>query len=305
MHGTSTKGGTFGLTDLMLLGLVLVWGVNFSVVKRALEEMSPLSFNALRFALATTLILILLRGTGENLSFPRRDWGRLLLLGAVGHTAYQLLFINGIARTTASNSSLILATTPIFVALLSAVLRIERVRGLAWLGILLCFGGIALIVQGSGKGVGLASRTLGGDLMTLAATICWATYTVLSKPLLERYSPLKLTTLTMMMGTVVLLLLSLPELAQQDWGLVSWQGWLGLAYSFSLAIALGYIVWYTGVRRIGAARTAVYSNLIPIVGVATAWLTLGERLVPLQIVGAAVVLVGIYLTRFNRKESKT
>jgi drug/metabolite transporter (DMT)-like permease len=302
LRGTSTEKGPFGLTDLMLLGLVLVWGVNFSVVKRTLDEMSPLSFNALRFALATTLILILLRASGETLKVPRQDWGRLLLLGLIGNTTYQLLFINGLARTTASHSSLLLSTTPIFVALLSTALGIERVRGLAWLGIFLCFGGISLIVQGSGEGLGLASQTLGGDLLTLAATTCWATYTVFSKPMLERYSPLKLTTLTMMMGTVVLFLLSLPELARQDWGLVSWQGWLGLIYSFSLAIALGYVVWYTGVSRIGAARTAVYSNLIPVVGVATAWLALGERLVPLQIAGAAVVLVGIYVTRFNRKE---
>ena len=301
MHRTSTTEGSFSVTDLMLLGLVLVWGVNFSVIKRTLEEMSPLSFNALRFVLATLLILILLRVTGENLSVPRRDWSRLLLLGLVGHTAYQLFFIKGLARTTASHSSLLLATAPIFIALLSALLRIERVRGLAWLGILLCFGGIALIVQGSGNGVGLVGQTLGGDLLTLAATICWAIYTVLSKPMLERYSPLKLMTLTMTMGTSVLLLLSLPELANQEWGLVSRQGWLGLIYSFSLAIALGYTIWYTGVRRIGTARTAVYSNLVPVVGVATAWLTLGERLVPFQIAGAGVVLAGICLTRSGKR----
>ncbi|MFQ6058942.1 MAG: DMT family transporter [Anaerolineae bacterium] len=293
----------FGATDLMLLTLVLIWGVNFSVVKGALAEMSPLSFNALRFALASILTLILLRITESDLSFPRGDWGRLLLLGLVGHTAYQLLFINGLARTRAGNSSLILATTPIFVALLSAVLGIERIRGRAWLGIFLSFAGIFLIVESSGKGLGLASQTLTGDILTLFGTLCWSTYTVLSKPMLGRYSPLKLTGLTMSTGTFFLILFSLPQLAEQDWGAVSWQSWLGLIYSFSLAIALGYIVWYTGVRRIGSARTAIYSNLIPVVALTVAWFTLGERIASLQLVGAAVILVGIYLTRSQRRES--
>lgn len=288
---------TFSSTDLALLGMVFVWGVNFSIVKQALSEMSPLAFNALRFSLATVLMLIILRGVEGDWRLEAGDGLPMLCLGLIGHTAYQLCFILGLARTRAGNSSLILATMPVFVGLLSIGLGSERMRGRAWLGIILSFTGIVLIVQGGGESVGLTSGTFLGDLLTLVATTCWALYTVLSKPLLERYSPLKLSAISMALGTPLLVLVAIPEMVRQDWGAVSWHGWFGLLYSFSMALVFAYIVWSTGVHRIGGARTAVYSNLIPVVGVATAWLMLGEAMAGLQLVGAIVILIGISLAR--------
>jgi drug/metabolite transporter (DMT)-like permease len=134
----------------MLIGVSFVWGINFSVVKTALTDFFPLSFNSIRFSLASLFILMLLWVLERDLSFRREDMGRLVLLGLIGNTTYQLLYIHGIARTTASNSSLILATTPIFVALLSSALRVERVERKVWQSVVISFIGILLITQGVG-----------------------------------------------------------------------------------------------------------------------------------------------------------
>jgi drug/metabolite transporter (DMT)-like permease len=297
LQSLRTAGGTFGLIDLMLLAMVLIWGINFAVVKAALAEMTPLSFNSIRFLLASTLTLLLLRLIKGDVGFARGDWWRLLGLGLIGNTCYQLLFINGIDRTTAGNSALLLATIPIFVSLIGAAFGVERVGKLAWVGVFFSFAGIFLVIVGSGKELGLAKETIGGDILVLIGTAAWSLYTVLSKPMLSRYSALELTALAMAAGTPFIVLLSIPQLLAQDWAAVSWRGWLGLFFSGSMAIALAYIIWNSGVSKVGGARTAAYSNLSPVIAAIFAWLTLGEAITAFMVVGAALIFLGIYLTR--------
>lgn len=292
-----TTGGTFGLIDLMLLALILIWGINFTVVKVTLAEMTPLSFNSIRFLLASTLTLLLLRLIEGSVDFARGDWWRLLGLGLIGNTCYQLLFINGIDRTTAGNSALLLATTPLFVSLIGAAFGVERVGKLAWVGVSLSFAGIFMIIVGSGKELSLTRETIEGDVLTLIGAAAWSLYTVLSRPMLSRYSALKLTALAMVAGTPFIVLFSIPQLLAQDWVAVSWRGWLGLFFSGSLAIALGYIIWNSAVRKVGGVRTAVYSNLTPVIAAIFAWLTLDETITAFMVVGAAMIFLGIYLTR--------
>jgi drug/metabolite transporter (DMT)-like permease len=289
--------GGFSVIDVLLLGVILVWGVNFSVVKATLAEMSPLAFNGLRFLLSSSTMLILTRAVEGDLHVRRDDWLRLALVGLIGHSTYQVLFIIGLDHTQAGHSSLMLGLTPVFVALIGLALGIERVRARVWSGIWLSFAGIVLITSGSNDGLHLGGPTLLGDLLTLAATFCWASYTVLAKPLLSRYSPIKFTALTMALGALPLLVASVPSLLAQDWGRVTAAGWLGLLYSYSLAIVGAYIVWYASVQRVGSARTAIFSNLTPVVGLVAAWLMLGEILAPVQLIGAAVVVLGISLAR--------
>jgi len=287
----------FTIIDLMLIGMSFIWGINFTVVKIALEDFAPLSFNSIRFSLASLFLLALLWIRERNLSIRRQDIGRLFLLGFVGNTAYQLLFIHGISHTTAGNSSLILATTPLFVAVLSSVLHIEKIQRRIWYGVLLSFIGIIFISVGAGKTPTIPSENWIGDLLVLVGTICWSTYTVFSKPLLQWYSPLKLTTLTIAMGTPLLVLVTIPSLPQQNWSAVSTQGWLSLAYSFCFAIAIGYTVWYTGVSKIGNARTALYENLTTVIALIVAWLILSETMTSIQILGIVLVFFSLYLAQ--------
>ncbi len=281
--------------EFAMLALVVVWGVNFPIVKIAFRQMAPMVFNALRFGGATVLLLAVLWRWGGAMP-PRTVWPRLVGLGLVGHTLYQIFFINGLARTTAGNSSLILAMVPLFVAVLSAVLRIEPVAPRTWTGITLAFAGLVLLITGR-DGFHLSAATLAGDALTLLCSLCWAVYTVFSRSYLQTMSPLQLTTLTMAAGAPVLVVASLPQLLQQVWAAVSWQAWAALVYSTVLSVGVGYVVWYASVQAVGGPRTAVFSNLIPIVALASSWLLLGETLGVLQAAGAAVVLAGVSLAR--------
>lgn len=289
-----------------MLSAVLIWGINFTAVKYALREFSPMAFNGVRFSLATVVMSLILlwqawaaRDPGL-LWLPRRDWLRIGLLGLLGNTLYQLLFINGMNFTTPANSSLLMATAPIWVAVIGYLLRIERISRLMWGGILLSFAGMVVLILGGEGRLSLSSSTLPGDLMLLGCAIVWALYTTISKPYLGRYSPLKLTTWTMITGTVPLALICLPAILRQDWRAISWVGWSALFFSAFLAVVVGYLVWYTSVQRVGNARTAIYSNLTPVFAIAFAWFTLGSTLAWLQALGAIIVLAGLLLSRYGR-----
>lgn len=278
-----------------MLALVVIWGMNFPIVKIAFRQMTPMVFNALRFGGATILLLAVLWRKREPMP-PRAVWPGLVGLGLVGHAIYQVAFINGLALTTAGNSALILSMVPLFIAALTAGLRIDRVARRTWVGIVLALAGLVLLIAGRG-GLHLGAATLAGDALTLLCSVCWAAYTVFSRPLLRTMSPLQLTTVTMAAGAPALLAVSLPQLLAQAWTAVSWQVWAALAYSTVLAVAVGYVVWYASVQAVGGPRTAVYSNLIPIVALLASWLLLGETLGPVQAAGAAVVLAGVSLAR--------
>ena len=291
----------FGLVDLAMLGVTLVWGLNFVVVKHTLDEMLPLTFNALRFVLSSALMASLTLLIHKNLRVRRRDLPILVLTGLIGNALYQVLFIKGLALTTAGNSSLLVATNPIFIALLTAAFGLERITPRMWLGILLSFAGIVLVIGSSGKGLGLNHATLPGDALTLLAGLCWGVYALLTRPLVRRYTPIKVTTLSMLAGTPFILLAAIPDLYAQDWSAITWRGWGGLGFSFFLSISMAYIVYSQAIRVMGNARTGIYSNLVPVVAMVAAALALGERVTGLQVAGALIILAGIYLTRAGGK----
>jgi drug/metabolite transporter (DMT)-like permease len=287
----------FDSNDLGLVAVVLIWGFNLPVVKIALRQFEPLSFNAVRFVLAALLLLLLLlRRRDESPRTSVADMLKLLGLGLLGQTAYQILFIEGIARTTASHTALIFGLTPVLVAILSLLLGHEKVGVAAWTGAALAFGGEYLIIAGKAPVEG-PTPSLRGDLLVLGAAFCWCLYTVLARPLLARHSPLKVTALSVGWGTLAMLPFCLPAVLRQDWKQVTQADWLIAVLSSLLALVLAYLLWYRYVKRVGNVRTAVYSNLVPVSGTFAGWLILEERLSPLLALGAAAIFAGIALTR--------
>ncbi len=278
----------------------VVWGLNFTAIKGALADFQPLTFNAIRFGTSSLFLLGLLWLRERNVMIHRKDLGKFVLLAIVGNTAYQLFFINGIALTTATNSALILATTPIFIILFGSLLNIEKVTSRVAQGAILSFLGVLMIVLGSGNSLLLSSQSLLGDLLIVANPICWSIYTVLSKPLLKNYSPLKLTAVTMAIGAVPLVIVGAPTFGAQNWTAISFNAWLGLGFSAFLAIGIGYVLWYTGVSRIGSARTSLYDNLVTVFAVASAWILLSESMSWVQILGAVLVFASLYVVQRKR-----
>ena len=294
--------------DLELLTVVLLWAFNLSVVKVGLRGFEPLAYNIVRFVCASTVLLLLTGLREGSFAVPRRDLLRIAVLGIIGHAIYQVCFIEGLARTTASSASLLFGSTPVVVALLSRLAGHERISLRGALGALLGFGGVYLIVgagggaAGTGDGGGLAGARLAGaatagDLLIVGAVVCWSLYTVLAREMLQRHSPLRVTALSMAAGTLLLIPPAIPACLRQDWGSVSGLTWAGLAYSFLFALVVSYVIWYRSVKQVGNLKTAVYSNLVPVFGTLFGVWLLDERLTAGLGLGASCILAGIILTR--------
>jgi drug/metabolite transporter (DMT)-like permease len=281
---------------LVLLLMVLIWGINFPVAKAALAELSPLAFNALRFPMAATTLYLALRLRGRIPWPERRDRRRVLLLGILGNVFYQQFFIFGLDNTRAGTASVLLAATPIITALFSAAVGHERVGARTWLGVVATFGGILLVVSASG-GAASGEATLLGDVLMVAASFCWAIYTVGSRDLISRYGPLPFTAWTLWIGTAGLCTIGLPAVLSTDLGAVSAGAWVATFYAGALSIAIAYLIWYHGVRHLGNTRTATYSNLVPLVALLAAWVQLGEVPAAGQIGGALVIIAGVTLAQ--------
>lgn len=297
---TQTRAGRAGvaglpMTDLAMLLVVLIWGVNFSVVKIALQEISPLAFSALRFTAGAALLWVILRLREGPVPLPRGALWKLTWVGIVGNTVYQICFTYGLKLTTAANASLLIATTPALVAGFGALLGIERLRRVAAAGIALAIGGVALVL--ASQGLHLGGQGLLGDLLLLGCALSWTVYTLGVRTLGGNLSPLAITTWTMLTGVPGLLLVALPDLSRVPWGSISAGAWAGLAYSVVLALALAYVLWNTSVRVAGSTRTAVYGCAIPLAAALAAWPLLGETPGWLQAAGAALIISGVLLTR--------
>lgn len=203
---------TWGWTETALLMMVFVWGVNFAVVKRALDAFDPLAFNALRYPIASLFVFAVLRAQGPLTLPERRDVPRLVVLGLVGNVVYQMAFILGLDRTLAGHASLVLALTPVFTALLSAWTGHESPGARTWGGALLAIVGVAL-VTGSGLSFGGDSDILVGDLILVGASVTWALYTVGARPVVQKYGSVRTTAWTLWVGTLGLLLCGAPALS--------------------------------------------------------------------------------------------
>ena len=278
-----------------MLLVCLIWGVNFSVMKLAIAQIPALPFTAVRFALASLLLWLALRVIEGPARLASADLRRLVILGVLGNTLYQIAFILGLAHTTATNSALIVATVPTVVAVIAGLMGFERVTARMWCGIGLGTLGVGLVIAASG--VEFSTGTLRGDLLTVLGVLCWAGYTVGLRRLPDGISPLRVTTVTSIAGTPGLVLAGLPGLLHLDWTAVSTTAWAALAYATLLSLVVAYILWNRSVQAVGGTRTAIYMCVTPLVASAAAWAVLGEQARPSQAVGAILIIVGVLLTR--------
>lgn len=301
--------------DALLILMVLIWGANFSVIKRAFLEIPPQPFNALRMIIAATVFLIAIRwarrraraGPGRVPSVfhtahevTARDRVDIVLLGLIGHFVYQICFVGGVAITSVSNASLIIGATPVVVALASALLGRERLGRWHWAGAALSVTGIYLVV---GLSAAFGGATLRGDLLVVGSIFCWATYTLAAGRLISRHSPLYVTGMTMVVGAIPYVAVAMPQILAVDWLHVSALGWSALVFSALFALNVAYLVWYMAVQELGPARTATYSNVVPIVAITIAAIWLREPLTASKIAGAFAVLTGVFLTRLGATPS--
>lgn len=280
--------------DLGLVLIALIWGLNFVVVKRALDEIEPLAFNALRFLLASVAVGALLRSQGRRMLPRPRDWGKVFLLALAGHVLFQFCFIFGLEQTLAGNAALLLATCPLWVVLLGSLLGRERFSGAVACGAACTFGGAVLLVVGGSDAVGGSTE---GDLLMVGAAILWALYTIFGRRMVKRHGALETTAWTLWAGTPFVVAAGLPGLARTELGSLSPATWAALVHAGVLAVAVAYAIWYRSVGAIGQSRTAVYQNLVPVFALLAAWAWLNETPGRVQLAGAGVIIAGLVVAR--------
>lgn len=287
----------FGTTDLFMVLALVLWALNFSFVKIALREFSPMGFNGIRLSFVSLVFILILIISKEGLSIPKSDVWKFALLGLCGNTIYQLFFIHGIELTSASNSSIIIAMSPAFVALLSSLVKHERLNWAAWLGIIISFMGFYFVISKQSGGFEFSWEFIKGDVLIFLGCLFWTCYTVFSRPFLDKISPMKLTALTVSMGTVFYLPFCVKDVLRIHPAEISFTAWASLFFSGFFAMVIGYIIWYSSVKRIGNSKTAVYDYLLPVFTVIFAYILLKERISLLQAAGALIIFAGVYLTR--------
>ncbi len=292
---TATHTGVPVRFDIGMLIVVLIWGLNFVVLKAAFIEIPPLAFTALRFVI-TSMTFGLILGFRKELRKPEPGnlW-RFVWLGFIGNTAYQVLFAIGLSMTTAANSAMLLSTTPALLALCGGLLGIEKITRRMLVAIGLAVSGVALVM--SARGTSFSESTAIGDLITLLSVFCWVAYVLGVRTVSGKVSSLQLTALSMIAGTPGLILLGAPQLARLDWGSVSTAAWLGLMYSTFLSLIVAYLLYNRSVRRIGSVQTSIYGSGIPVIAALAAWAVLDEKLTWLQGIGAALIIAGLVASR--------
>jgi len=278
---------------LYLLITVFFWGTSFIFVKIGLEEVPPVTLAFLRFAIAIPLLFLLMRRPlGQPQSIEKREWGSLLFLGLTGVTLYHLFQNVGMGYTSASESSVIIASNPVFIALFSRILLGERLSKTKASGILIAFTGVVLVVLREGASFG--SPSFLGDLICLGSVFSWVAYSLYTKKRLLRSSPIEITAYSTLFGMIFLAPIAL---AIEGFAVpILPSSWLSLVMLGVFSSAVGYLLWNRALSETTASEAGSYLFLIPVIASAFAFIFLGERLDGLFFIGSALVIMGLVLS---------
>ncbi|MDX1530298.1 MAG: DMT family transporter [Rhodothermales bacterium] len=291
--------------DLALALTVLIWGANFPIIKVALAPMPPFVVNAIRFTFSAIALggVFWWQQRRSAVSFwepLRARWWTILGLAFLGYVVYQLGFIVGVDLTSAGSAALILASVPIWTAIISRVLGLERLAPAGWLGLLVSLGGTVLVIT-SGR-ADFTGDTLEGNLLMLGAAVLWALYTTLSRPVLDSgISASGLAFFGILVSLPALYGLGFVALDGVEWAEVDLKVWGALLFSGAGSTGVAYWFWNVAVKQVGPSQASAWSNLVPVVALVSGLVLLGEPVTRFQVLGGALILAGLYILRRARK----
>jgi drug/metabolite transporter (DMT)-like permease len=281
----------------------VLFGSSVVAVRVAVQEVPPLSLAVLRFGQGGLLLVVvlLLAGMREVLRVKWHDLPLLILLGAVLFTVFPVTFNASLRLIEASRGALVLATIPLWSALLARMARSERLVPRQVVGVFLSLGGVGLALAERGLGWQGGLGTLAGDRLMLVTALCGAAYGVLAKRAFARYNALTVTTYAMVLGTLLLLpaalveglVGALPQLDRQTVALLVFLGVFGGS--------LGFFLWTFALTRLTPTQVAVYINLNPLVAMVLAATLLAEHLTIMFVAGFGAVLLGVLLVNWPKR----
>jgi drug/metabolite transporter (DMT)-like permease len=279
--------------EVMLLSAIGLWALNLTVSRYILTHgFLPLAYSTVRYALASLVFIAIVVVADRSLRIERRDMATVMG-AALALWVNQIGFVYALKTTSASVIALILAITPIVAALIGLAFGTERLPRRFWLGAALSFVGVALVALGAGGQVG--SDTV-GILFGIVTAITWAEYSVLITPLMQRYSPSRISAVVLSLSWVGIALVGLPQTRTQDWHL-GWEVWALLLFATLGPLVTTNVLWFRSLDRIGASRATLATNLQPFVAALFAVVLLGERIDVVQILGGLLIAAGILAAR--------
>ncbi len=286
------------LAEVGVLAVMVAWAANFIVVKAANEQIPPVSFAFLRFGIAALTLLIALRWREGSFGWPGRDALPIMGLGALGFGIYQILWSTALQEIPAGDSALLIAATPVFTALLAVVSGADFLTRGKLLGSLVSFAGVAVIVA-SGPGLSLGNALI-GDLLTIAAAVCWSIYTAFGAPILRRHSPLRTTAWAMVGGSLMLAIPALIQSQGVNWASVRTDAWAGLAFSAFIPAGVANVLVFSAIRLLGPTRVTVFQFLVPFIAVVLGAVFLAEPIRVAQLLGGVIIVLGLIVARSDR-----
>jgi drug/metabolite transporter (DMT)-like permease len=281
------------LLPLLLATVVLLWGGAFVAIRILVRDVSPLTIAFLRFVLTSIgLVVVMSAARQRAVRVERADWPKLVLLGFCGVVVYHLALNYGERYVSADLASLIVASMPVMVALLSRAFLHEEVNATRWAGIALALAGVLVLIFLGSTEASLHAKSLAGAAVVVLAPTAWAIYTVVSKPLVSRYGALPMTTYAMLTGTLLLSPFGIPA-SIGEIGKLTWSDWGWLAFLAFGCSTYAYTVWFYALGRMPASSLAPWVYFVPITAIVWAAVVLGEHVTPFVALGGVMVIGGV------------
>lgn len=277
---------------------VVVWGASFIATKLALRDLTPVTVVWLRFSIGV-IILGVAAKIRHQVSIPKKkDWFYFTILGFLGITFHQWLQSTGLMTVQASTTAWVVATTPIFIAILSWIFLREKLAWLQVAGIITGAVGV-LIVVSDGDIRSLFSGQFGtvGDILILISAVNWAVFSILSGRGLKNYQPTQMMFYVMAIGWLFTSVLFVTGGGFEDIRHLTWTSFGGICFLGIFCSGLAYIAWYDGLQALPATQIGAFLNIEPLVAVIVAWPILGESIVFITLVGGAIILAGVRLVQ--------
>lgn len=278
---------------LVLSFVAIIWGGSFIAARIALRELSPIALATIRFILAAAVFVPFLI-VAPRYRAPWRSIPRLTAFGLLAVTFYFIFQYNGVARTSASLSAIVIALSPLMVVLLSAVFLHERLARSQTAGIVLATAGAVLLVTRGSVEVGGSDYWLGIFFLGLNV-LAWGIYNIMGKRALESQHPMTLTAYMTILGALCLLPFAVADGGLAAIGSLSAGAWLAIGYLVVLCSVIAYAAYNYGLRILPAYQAGVFQFLNPVAASLLAGLLLGEPLTPVMAIGGCMAITGVYL----------
>lgn len=282
--------------ELFLLAATVIWGIKPTAMKIGLRYIPVSEYNVLRLIIATAAAWIAVAGGKSYKKVSKSDIKNILFVSLCGFFIFQWFYAVGISKTTAGNTSIIMGTLPLIVGVINYITGIEKISNEILVGMIVSFGGLILVIIGTGK-IGLTPENIIGGFYILVSASGYAIYTVFSRPLTKKYPANQITAWAITITTIATLLFTGFNVRVYK---VSIPLILSILYVGAVAMYIGNYIWMLGIKKVGSNRVAVYNNLTPVFSVATAALLLGEEFTVTQLIGGVIIFSGLYISKYRK-----